>query len=157
MDERVSAEVERFLLQEARLLDERRFAAWLALFADDGVYWVPTRPDQTTPHEALSLVYEPRALLAVRVARLERPDMHVQTPPSRTVHHVGAMEIEAEGADIAVRSALIVAEWRAGESRWFAARVLHRLRRTPQGLRIALKRVDLADSEAPHRALAVPF
>jgi len=24
-------------------------------------------------------------------------------------------------------------------------------------LRIALKRVDLADSEAPHRALAVPF
>ena len=60
-------------------------------------------------------------------------------------------------ADVIARSALIVSEWRAGESRWFAARVLHRLRRTPPGLRIALKRVDLADSEAPHRALAVPF
>ena len=66
--------------------------------------------------------------------------------------------IRAEvGADVIARSALIVSEWRAGESRWFAARVLHRLRRTPPGLRIALKRVDLADSEAPHRALAVPF
>ena len=153
----MSEEVERFLLQEARLLDERRFSAWLELFADDGVYWLPTRPDHASPHEALSLIYEPRALLAVRVARLERPDMHVQSPPSRTVHHVSAIEVDTDGADIAARSALIVSEWRAGESRWFAARVLHRLSRTPPGLRIALKRVDLADSEAPHRALAVPF
>lgn len=153
----MSEEVERFLLLEARLLDERRFSAWLELFADDGVYWLPTRPDQASPHEALSLVYEPRALLAVRVARLERPDMHVQTPPSRTVHHVSAIELHSAGAETIARSALIVAEWRAGESRWCAARVLHRLRRTPQGLRIALKRVDLVDSEAPHRALAVPF
>ena len=153
----MSEEVERFLLQEARLLDERRFSAWLELFADDGVYWLPTRPDQASPQEALSLIYEPRALLAVRVARLERPDMHVQSPPSRTVHHVSAIEVDSDGADVIARSALIVGEWRAGESRWFAARVLHRLRRTPPGLRIALKRVDLADSEAPHRALAVPF
>jgi len=153
----MSEEVERFLLLEARLLDERRFSAWLELFADDGVYWLPTRPEQASPHEALSLIYEPRALLAVRVARLERPDMHVQSPPSRTVHHVSAIELHSAGAETIARSALIVTEWRAGESRWFAARVLHRLRRTPQGLRIALKRVDLADSEAPHRALAVPF
>ena len=157
MDERLSAEVERFVLEEARLLDERRFGAWLELFADDGVYWVPTHPGQASPQEALSLVYEPRTLLAVRVARLERPEMHVQSPPSRTVHHVSAMEIDPDGADLAVRSALVLAEWRAGDSRWFAARVLHRLRRTPQGLRIALKRVDLADSEAPQRALGVPF
>ena len=60
-------------------------------------------------------------------------------------------------ADLEVRSALIVAEWRSGDSRWFGARVLHRLRREAQGLRIVLKRVDLIDSEAPHRALTVPF
>ena len=153
----MSEEVERFLLQEARLLDERRFSAWLELFADDGVYWLPTRPEQTSPHEALSLIYEPRTLLSVRVARLERPDMHVQSPPSRTVHHVSAIEVDSAAAETIARSALIVTEWRAGECRWFAARVLHRLRRRPEGFSIALKRVDLADSEAPHRALAVPF
>jgi len=146
-------ELEAFVLAEARLLDERRFSDWLALFAEDGVYWVPTNPRQASPQEALSLFYEPKPLLAMRVARLERPDMHVQSPASRTVHHVSAVEV----GDLEVRSALVVAEWRAGDARWFAARVLHRLRREAQGLRIVLKRVDLIDSEAPQRAIAVPL
>ena len=150
----MKAELESFVLLEARLLDERRFAEWLALFAEDGVYWVPTRPAQATPQEALSLLHEPKSLLAMRVARLERPDLHAQLPVSRTVHHVSAVET---GGELEVRSALVVAEWRAGETRWFAGRQLHRLRRENAGLRIVLKRVDLIDSEAPHRAIAVPF
>jgi 3-phenylpropionate/cinnamic acid dioxygenase small subunit len=89
----------------------------------------------------------------VRVERLARGETHVQSPPSRTVHHVSAVEVDGDEA----RSSLIMAEWRAGELRWFAARVLHRLRRTPEGLRIVLKRVDLTDGEAPHRAIAVPL
>lgn len=146
--------LEAFVLKEARLLDERRFAEWLALFAQDGVYWVPTRPGQTSPQEALSLFYEPRALLEIRVERLQRPDIHSATPPARTLHHVSAIEVTAE---LETRSALVVAEWREGETRWFAGRVLHRLRREGEDLRIVLKRVDLIDSEAPHRALAVPL
>jgi ethylbenzene dioxygenase beta subunit len=150
----MKAELEAFVLHEARLLDERRFAEWLALFADDGVYWVPTLPGQGSPQEALSLFHEPKPLLAMRVARLQRTDAHVQAPPSRTVHHVSAIETTD---DLEVRSALVVAEWRAGEARWFAGRVLHRLRRSAEGLRIVLKRVDLINSEAPQRAIAVPF
>jgi ethylbenzene dioxygenase beta subunit len=149
----MKAELEAFVLREARLLDERRFSDWLALFAEDGVYWVPAAPGQDSPRDALSLFHEPKPLLAMRVARLERPDMHAQAPVTRTVHHVSAVEV----ADLEVRSALVIAEWRANESRWFAARVLHRLRRDPAGLRIVLKRVDLIDCEAPHRAIAVPF
>ena len=150
----MKAELEAFVVHEARLLDERRFAEWLALFAEDGVYWVPTLPGQSSPQEALSLFHEPKPLLAMRVARLERTDVHIQAPPSRTVHHVSAIETTD---DLEVRSALVVAEWRAGEARWFAGRVLHRLRRGAEGLRIVLKRVDLIDSEAPQRAIAVPF
>ena len=145
--------IEAFVLREARLLDEQRYAEWLELFADDAIYWIPTRPNQASPHEALSIIYEPRALLAVRVERLSRKEMHVQSPPSRTVHHVSAVEVDGDQ----VRSALIVAEWRAGEARWFAGRVTHRLRKEASGLRIALKRVDLIDGEAPHRAIAVPL
>ena len=147
------SEIEALVLREARLLDEGRYAEWLALFADDAVYWIPTRPDQASPREALSIIYEPKSLLAVRVERLARADMHVQSPPSRTVHHVSAIEVDGDEA----RSALVVAEWRAGPlgetRRWFAARVLHRVR----GGRIVLKRVDLIDGEAPHRAIAVPL
>ena len=92
----MKAELEAFVLHEARLLDERRFADWLALFAEDGVYWVPTLPGQASPQEALSLFHEPKPLLAMRVARLERPDMHVAGAGRRApVHHVSAVEISA--------------------------------------------------------------
>jgi benzoate/toluate 1,2-dioxygenase beta subunit len=146
-------EMQALVLREARLLDEQRYAEWLSLFAEDGIYWIPTRADQASPGEALSIVYEPKSLLAVRVERLARGEMHVQSPPSRTVHHVSAVEVEGDEA----RSSLIVAEWRAGEARWFAARVTHKLRKDAGGLRIVLKRVDLVDGEAPHRAIAVPL
>jgi ethylbenzene dioxygenase beta subunit len=149
----MKGEIEALVLREARLLDERRFAEWLALFADDGVYWVPTLPGQATPQEALSLFYEPKPLLAMRVARLARPEMHAQAPASRTVHHVSGIEVSG----LEARSALVVAEWRLGEGRWFAARVTHQFRQETDGLRIVLKRVDLIDSEAPQRAIAVPF
>ena len=146
-------EAEAFVLREARLLDEQRYAEWLELFADDAVYWIPTHANQTSPHEALSIIYEPKSLLSVRVERLTRREMHVQTPPSRTVHHVSAIEVNGDE----VRSALIVAEWRSGESRFFAGRVTHKLRKDSGALRIVLKRVDLIDGEAPHRAIAVPL
>jgi 3-phenylpropionate/cinnamic acid dioxygenase small subunit len=146
-------DVEALVLREARLLDEQRYPEWLELFAADAIYWIPTRPNQASPQEALSIIYEPRPLLAVRVERLARAEMHVQSPPSRTVHHVSAVEVDGDQ----VRSALIVAEWRAGEARWFAGRVTHRVRKEANGLRIVLKRVDLIDGEAPHRAIAVPL
>ena len=145
--------VEALILREARLLDEQRYGEWLELFAEDAVYWIPTRADQASPQEALSIIYEPKSLLALRVERLARGEMHVQSPPSRTVHHVSAVEVHGDET----RSSLVVAEWRAGEARWFAGRVTHKLRKEPGGLRIVLKRIDLIDGEAPHRAIAVPL
>ena len=54
---------ERFLLHEARLLDEARFDDWLALFTPDAWYWVPSAPDQDNPHDTVSLIYDDRRLL----------------------------------------------------------------------------------------------
>jgi 3-phenylpropionate/cinnamic acid dioxygenase small subunit len=146
-------EVEAFVVREARLLDEQRYTEWLGLFAEDAVYWIPTQANQASPHDALSIIYEPKSLLAMRVERLARGEMHVQSPPSRTVHHVSAIEVKGDEA----QSSLIVAEWRAGQARWFAARVTHKLRKEASGVRIVLKRVDLIDGEAPHGAIAVPL
>ena len=46
--------VQLFLIHEAQLLDERRFRDWMALFTEDGTYWVPAVPDRrarsTRPH-----------------------------------------------------------------------------------------------------------
>jgi biphenyl 2,3-dioxygenase beta subunit len=48
-------EVEQFLYREAALLDDRRFADWLALIADDIHYWMPIR--RTVTVENLKLEY----------------------------------------------------------------------------------------------------
>jgi benzoate/toluate 1,2-dioxygenase beta subunit len=64
---------------------------------------------------------------------------------------------ERPGIDLEVDSSLIVCEWRNAEGRWFAGRSLHQLRRVGGNLRIVLKRVDLINCDAPHRALTVPL
>ncbi len=53
---------ETFLLHEARLLDEAKFDAWLALFTADAQYWVPSEPDQKSPYDTVSLIYDDRRL-----------------------------------------------------------------------------------------------
>ena len=75
------AAFETFLIQEARLLDERRFREWMELFAEDGTYWVPAAPDQASPFDQASLFYDDRDLMKTRVDRLDHPRIHVQTPP----------------------------------------------------------------------------
>ena len=35
----------RVLFEEARALDEQRFEDWLAMYADDAIFWVPAWTD----------------------------------------------------------------------------------------------------------------
>jgi 3-phenylpropionate/cinnamic acid dioxygenase small subunit len=154
------AEAERFLLHEARLLDEARFEDWLALFTEDGWYWVPSQPGQASPRDTVSLIYDDRRLLETRVRRLHNPHLHAQQPPSRASRIVANVTIEerdtAAGAAI-VRSKLLMVEYRRNRQRLFAATCLHRLVRRGDGLRIAWKRVDLVDCDAELEGLLLPF
>jgi benzoate/toluate 1,2-dioxygenase beta subunit len=150
--------IAQFLFEEAALLDGRNFEDWLGLFAAAGRYWVPGQPDATDPNASLSIVDEDRALLAVRIARLRQPHAYAAEPAPRTVHMVGNVRCwdTPEGA-VLVRSALLMAEYRAETRRQFAATVTHWLVREAGTLRIALKRVDLIDCDATHELMTVPF
>ncbi len=55
--------IERFLIGEVRLLDERRFEDWRELFAEDGRYWVPLKPDQKSPDGESSLFFDDRKIM----------------------------------------------------------------------------------------------
>ena len=154
------APFEQFVMQEARLLDERRFRDWMALFAEDGTYWVPAVPDQASPFDQASLFYDDRALMKTRIDRLEHPRIHVQTPPSRTVHMIGSVLVEeADGAagEYLVSSSLIMVEYREDRQRLFAGRQRHRLLRAGDGFRILQKRVDLINCDSAFEAMAVPI
>jgi 3-phenylpropionate/cinnamic acid dioxygenase small subunit len=154
------AELEAFLLHEARLLDQRRFREWMELFAADGTYWVPAVPNQESPFDQASLFYDDRELMRTRVERLEHPRIHAQTPPSRTAHLVGNALVETADAgkgEYVVGSTVIMIEYRDEQQRIFAGRQQHRLRREGDALRIVQKRVDLINCDSAFEAMAVPI
>jgi 3-phenylpropionate/cinnamic acid dioxygenase small subunit len=64
-------EIERFLIDEAALLDEWRLEEWLALFAEDGHYLVPPLDAPQADHQTtLFLIADDRRNLASRVRQL---------------------------------------------------------------------------------------
>ena len=149
-----------FIVYEARLLDERRLRDWMALFAEDGTYWVPAVPDQQSPFDQASLFYDDCDLMRTRIERLEHPRIHVQTPPSRTAHLVGNVVVESvdeSKGEYVVGSMVIMVEYRDEQQRVFAGRQHHRLRRDGASFRIVQKRVDLINCDSAFEAIAVPI
>jgi benzoate/toluate 1,2-dioxygenase beta subunit len=152
------AECEAFLIHEARLLDEGRFDEWLSLFTADAWYWVPSEPNQTSPRDTISLIYDDRRLLETRVRRLASPRIYSQEPRSRTSRMIGNVTIEEAAADACtIRSKFQLVEYRRESQRIFGGTSLHRLVRSDAGIAIAWKRVDLVNCDAPHEGLVVPF
>ena len=141
------AELIRFVLREARLLDERRFDEWYELFAEDGHYWVPAAPGQTDPQLHNSLAYEDRFLLKLRVERLKSPLAYSQQPPSRCLHVLQNPEIESL-EELKTRTNFIYTETRGDESQRYAATAWHTLVETGGALKIRLKRVDILNCDA---------
>ena len=97
--------------REAAYLDEQQWDEWLALFAEDCEYWVPTWLDETRladdPESQLSHVYyASRAGLEDRIARIRTGKSPASTPLRRTTHMVGnVMLLEAGTAgDMTLRS-----------------------------------------------------
>lgn len=151
---------ELFLIQEARLLDDRRFREWMGLFTDDGTYWVPAVPGQPSPFDQASLFYDDRDLMRTRIDRLEHPFIHVQNPPSRTAHIVGNVvvtEADEKAGAYTVSSTFMMAEYRDDQQRVFAGRQTHKLRRDGDSFRIAHKKVELINCDSAFEAMAVPI
>lgn len=150
------AEATALLYREARLLDERKLEAWLDLFTADGLYAVPMGEHSGVAGvRPLALVHDDANGRESRVYRLLHTRVYDQDPVSRTIHAVGNVEVVGldEGGDIQVFSTQVIGEVRPGASgqvglntpRVLMARVDHRLRREPDGLRIRSKTVLLLD------------
>ncbi len=149
-----------FLYREARLLDERWFDEWLALFTADGIYWAPTDDTARDPYDKVSLIHDDTLRREERVFRINA-DPPSQSPISRTLHVVSNVEVEDGGAagEARVFSSQIVYEMRAGggnyrylelgEPRSFAIRCEHVLRPEGDGWRIALKKMLLLNRDIP--------
>jgi 3-phenylpropionate/cinnamic acid dioxygenase small subunit len=145
------AELARFVRFEARLIDEKRFDEWYALFTDDAYYWVPAVHQQKSPLTENSLAYEDKLLLQLRLERLKSPLAYSQKPASRSLHVLQESDIEqrddAKG-EFLTRTPFMYTETKGDDSQRYAATAWHTLVWRDNRLRIKLKRVDILNCDA---------
>jgi benzoate/toluate 1,2-dioxygenase subunit beta len=154
----IQREIELFVLREARLLDCGQFEAWLELYAPQGIYWMPSQPDQTDPLNVASIVYEDHAILAIRVQRLLEARALVLTPMPRTTHLVSNIEVlESNAEDYTVAAAFICVEHQGERQRLYSGRQTYRLARQNGTFRIMLKRVALLNCDGVHTPITIPL
>ena len=150
IDAELQGQVEQFLFYQSELLDTKNWQAYIDLFADGGVYWMPARPEQTEWLDSPSIFAEDKELMTVRMGRIIHPNAWSQAPLWETSHLVGNVVIEA-AADtrVHVRSRFQVLELRRDTLRSFAGAYRHTLCRHGGEFRIELQRVDLMNAQAP--------
>ncbi|MVT50090.1 ring-hydroxylating dioxygenase subunit beta [Bradyrhizobium yuanmingense] len=138
-----------FLNREARLQDEHQYEAWERLWTDDGVYWVPANGANIDPEREMSIIYDNRSRIALRVRQLMTGKHFTQTPQSnlrRLVSNIELME-EQPGGDIAVASNSLIFESSLRDDTLWAARNEYRLRHVDGDLRMAYKKVVLVNND----------
>jgi benzoate/toluate 1,2-dioxygenase beta subunit len=144
-------EVEQFLYRQSELLDTKQWQAWIDLFADDGVYWMPADPGHKHWDGVPSIFAEDKNLMNVRMKRVLHPDAWSQRPLWGTNHVVSNAILENNSPDeIIVRSRFHMLELRRDDVRHFAGAYRHHLKKTTDGYRIKLQRVDMTNAQATY-------
>ena len=153
----VLAQVTHLIGHEARLVDEGRFDAWLDLFTENCLYWVPVVPGGGDPTREVSHAFDDRRRLTDRIYWLNTGLAFCQIPPSRTrrvLGNVQVLDLPADGPRL-VRSNFTVHEFRAGRMRTYAGWYGHVLAQEQGTWRIRLKQVNLLDSDQGHENLTL--
>ena len=140
------SDIEKFLFREARLADEHCYDEWLSLWTSDAIYWVPCGIDDTDPSRQVSLIYDDRAKLGERIARLKSGTVLAQDPRPRMRRVISNIEIEPAGEEATVGSNFILIQARGSVQYTWCGRSIHKLRED-SGIKIAHKKVLLVNSE----------
>ncbi|MEK1942870.1 MAG: aromatic-ring-hydroxylating dioxygenase subunit beta [Pseudomonas sp.] len=141
-------EVSQFLFREARLQDTHQYDEWEALWTRDGVYWVPANGDDIDPETQMSIIYDNRSRIALRIKQFHTGKRHTQAPRSRLGRVLSNVEIiEASGDEIRVAANAMVFESNLRAETVWCTRNEYLLRREDGGLRMARKKVVLVNND----------
>lgn len=133
-------QVERFLYQEALLLDERKLTEWLDLLAEDIHYWMPIRRnikfgdwdlEFSDPENEISYFDEGKDILEGRVRQINTGVHWAEEPVSRFDHLItNILILDVNGDEVKVNSKFLVYQNRLqDEVNLFAGRRYDTLRR----------------------------
>jgi 3-phenylpropionate/cinnamic acid dioxygenase small subunit len=166
-------EIEAFLYQEAELLDERRYEAWLDLFTDDALYFMPMR--RNVPHDEPEREFtragadvnwfdEGKDTLTRRVKQILTGIHWAEEPPSRICHLISNIQILATAptgpapAEVTVKSRFLVYRNRVEtETDFLVGKREDLLRRANGSWKIARRRIVLDQNVLLAKNLTVFF
>src|SRR5258706_8097093 len=138
VDLQLQREVEQFIYREARLQDEHQYDAWEALWADDGVYWIPANGDDIDPETQMSIIYDNRSRIGLRIKQFHTGKRHTQTPRSRLRRIVSNVEIIGLADEqLSVASNAMIFESNLRADTIWATRNEYILRRAGESFRMA--------------------
>lgn len=154
-DRELLEEVTRFIYREARLQDDHRYDEWESLWTDDGIYWIPANGEGTDPENEMSIVYDNRSRIALRVRQFHTGKRFSQTPRSRLRRIVSNIELlgRDERHVVVTSNAMVFESGRRGDTVW-ASRNEYKLRREGCDLRMAVKKVILVNNETALYSMA---
>jgi 3-phenylpropionate/cinnamic acid dioxygenase small subunit len=142
-------DVEQFLYRQSELLDTKKWREWIDLFSPDGIYWMPPAPEYKTWEGQPAIFSEDKNLMTVRMNRVLHPDAWSQRPLWETNHVVSNVVITKESkTEVFARSRFHMMELRRDDVRHFAGSYLHHLKKTKDGFKIKLQRVDMTNAQA---------
>ena len=144
--------VAQFLYRQAELLDSKQWKEWVDLFTDDGIYWMPPERSYTTWDGTPAIFAEDKNLMNVRMGRVLHPDAWSQRPLWETNHVVSNVVLKSVSGsgDVEVASRFHMMELRRDDVRHFTGSYLHKLKKTNDGYRIQLQRVDMTNAQAAY-------
>ena len=144
------SEVTQFVYREARLQDDHEYAAWESLWTDDGVYWIPANTADASvvdPEREMSILYDNRSRIRLRVKQLLTGRRHTQEPKSQLRRIIGNIELLAvDGDEVRVGANSMIFESSVRDDTVWAARNEYLLRYEGEELRMASKKVTLANN-----------
>jgi 3-phenylpropionate/cinnamic acid dioxygenase small subunit len=141
-------DVEQFLYREARLADERLYRDWENLWAHDGVYWVPANRGDIDPEREMSIIYDNRSRISLRVNQFYTGKRYAAESESTLRRVVSNIELlEVRGEEVRVASNAVIFESTQRQDNIWGSRNEHLLRKVDNQWQIVFKKVTLVNCD----------
>ena len=139
-------DAEVLLFEEAALLDAERYADWLALYAREATYWIPSWKSERElvgdPSRELSYIFLTRDMIQDYTVRMTSGQAFAASPGLRTTRIIGNVQTHAERPGV-VRSKWLMHVFRKAGSEIFSGDCEHVVVCEDGALRIVAKKIVL--------------
>lgn len=148
--------IETFLYRESGYLDRMELREWIDMFTQSGDYWMPVKPDQEDPINHISIFYDDRDLMEIRLRHLDNPRSHSKDFTVRSSHVLGNVciaEFDPSNGNCTVTCNFQCVMYYREQQDLYAGTCRYDLVLDDGRYMIQRKRVDVINCDAPHGSI----